>query len=117
MSQAVDTLVRYFNENPDALGYFASVGVEGNPKVSYVQGVMMVNRFMATAQKQILQNVVAQGKKLGKAVYVFSVSVEGSKVAHANYVPEEVRAKGFDARTWASKVTDVLGGKVSLSAR
>ena len=63
-------------------------------------------------KKKILQNVVAQGKKLGKAVYVFSVNAEGGKVAHANYVPEDVRANGFDARTWASKVTEVLGGKV-----
>jgi alanyl-tRNA synthetase len=63
-------------------------------------------------KKQILQNIVTQGKKLGKAVYVFSVHAEGGKVAHANYVPEDVRAKGFDARTWASKVTEVLGGKV-----
>lgn len=43
---------------------------------------------------------------------MFSVNAEGGKVAHANYVPEDVRAKGFDARTWASKVTEVLGGKV-----
>lgn len=78
---------------------------------------MKVDFLIATAQKQILQNVVAQGKKLGKAVYVFSVSVGGGKVAHANYVPEDVRAKGFDARTWASKVTEVLGGKVRLSLK
>lgn len=78
---------------------------------------MKVDFLIATAQKQILQNVVARGKKLGKAVYVFSVSVGGGKVAHANYVPEDVRAKGFDARTWASKVTEVLGGKVRLSLK
>ncbi|KAF8140471.1 tRNA synthetases class II (A)-domain-containing protein [Boletus edulis] len=88
---AIDALVTYFNENPNAEGYFASIDVDGNSK--------------------ILQNVVAQGKKLGKAVYVFSVNAEGSKVAHANYIPENVREKGFDARTWASKVTEVLGGK------
>ncbi|KAG9314172.1 tRNA synthetases class II (A)-domain-containing protein [Chiua virens] len=88
---AVDALVAYFNENPEAVGYFASIDVDGNSK--------------------ILQNVVSQGKKLGKAVYVFSVSTEGGKVAHANYVPEDVRAKGFDARTWAAKVIEVLGGK------
>ncbi|KAI9570376.1 tRNA synthetases class II (A)-domain-containing protein [Boletus coccyginus] len=88
---AVDALVTYFNEHPDAIGYFASIDVDGNSK--------------------ILQNVVTQGKKLGKAVYVFSVNAGGGKVAHANYVPEDVRAKGFDARTWASKVTEVLGGK------
>ncbi|KAN0100430.1 tRNA synthetases class II (A) domain containing protein [Tylopilus felleus] len=88
---AVDALVTYFNDNPEATGYFTNVDVAGNSK--------------------ILQNVVAQGKKLGKAVYVFSVNAESGKVAHANCVPEYVREKGFDARTWASKVTEVLGGK------
>lgn len=53
-----------------------------------------------------------QGKKLGKAVYVFSVDAEGGKVAHANYLPEASRPHGFDAKIWASKVTEVLGGKV-----
>lgn len=48
-------------------------------------------------------------------MYVFSVNAESGKVAHANYVPEYVREKGFDARTWASKVTEVLGGKVRPS--
>jgi alanyl-tRNA synthetase len=61
---------------------------------------------------QILQNIVLQGKKLNKAVYVFSVDTSGGKVAHANYVPESFKTKGLDARTWASKVTDILGGKV-----
>lgn len=78
---------------------------------------LKIDMSMAITQTQILQNVVAQGKKLGKAVYVFSVNVEGGKVAHANYVPEEARAKGFDARMWACKVTEVLGGKVRLSKR
>jgi hypothetical protein len=62
---------------------------------------------------QILQSVVAQGKKLGKAVYVFSADVSSGKVAHVNYVPPSMKAKGADARTWATKVTEVLGGKVS----
>lgn len=53
-----------------------------------------------------------QGKKLGKAVYVFSIDAEGGKVAHANYLPETARSHGFHAKIWASKVTDVLGGKV-----
>lgn len=60
---------------------------------------------------QILQNVVMQGKKLGKTVYVFSVDAKGGKVAHANYVSESARSRGLDARTWASKVSDILGGK------
>jgi hypothetical protein len=61
---------------------------------------------------QILQAVVLQAKKLGKAVYVFSVDSEGGKVIHVNHVPESLRSKGFDARTWAARVTETLGGKV-----
>lgn len=53
--------------------------------------------------------MVAQGRKFGKAVYVFSG--DGSKVAHVNYIPPSVKAKGADARAWASKVCEVLGGK------
>ena len=36
LSQAIDALVTYFNENPDAVGYFASVDVDGNPKVGSI---------------------------------------------------------------------------------
>jgi alanyl-tRNA synthetase len=56
---------------------------------------------------------VALAKKLGKATYVLSVDSETSKVAHANYVPDGMRKKGLDARTWAAKVAEVIGGKVS----
>lgn len=61
---------------------------------------------------QILQAVVGQAKKLGKAIYVFSVDTNAGKVVHANHVPEMYRNQGLDARTWAARVTDVLGGKV-----
>jgi hypothetical protein len=60
-----------------------------------------------------LASVVALAKKLGKATYVLSVDSETGKVAHANYVPEGMRKKGLDARTWAAKVAEVIGGKVS----
>ncbi|KAG1760339.1 tRNA synthetases class II (A)-domain-containing protein [Suillus occidentalis] len=88
---AVNSLVTFFEEKPDSEVYFAILEVDGNAK--------------------ILQNVVMQGKKLGKTVYVFSVDAEGGKVAHANYVSESARSRGLDARTWASKVSDILGGK------
>jgi hypothetical protein len=55
---------------------------------------------------------VLQAKKLGKAVYVFSVDSEGGKVIHVNHVPASLKAQGLDARTWAARVTEVLGGKV-----
>ncbi|THH15470.1 hypothetical protein EW146_g5010 [Bondarzewia mesenterica] len=88
---AVESVVRFFEENPNATGYFTILDVQGNSK--------------------ILQAVVLQAKKLGKATYVFSVDVETSKVAHVNHVPESFRSKGLDARVWASKVTEVIGGK------
>lgn len=55
---------------------------------------------------------MAQGKKLSKAVYVFSVDSEGGKVAHVNHVPEALKAKGLDGRAWAASVAEILGGKV-----
>lgn len=66
-----------------------------------------------TFYSQILQAVVLQAKKLGKAAYVFSVDSEGGRVIHVNHVPESLRSKGFDARTWATRVTETLGGKVN----
>ncbi len=67
---------------------------------------------------QILQAVVLHAKKLKKAIYVFSSSRPGSedgaegKVLHVNHVPDVFRSKGVDGRTWASKVSDIIGGKV-----
>jgi alanyl-tRNA synthetase len=65
-----------------------------------------------TVPPQILQAVISQGRKLQKAVYVFSTDPESNTVAHVNYVPPEFKTKGADARTWASKVVGILGGKV-----
>ncbi|KAG6901162.1 hypothetical protein C0995_016297 [Termitomyces sp. Mi166 len=89
--EAVDSLHTYFKDNSEALGYVAILNVDGSSK--------------------ILQSVVAQGKKLGKAVYVLSVDTEGGKIAHVNYVPPALKEKGLDARTWANRVTDIIGGK------
>ncbi|KAG6813654.1 hypothetical protein H0H92_008891 [Tricholoma furcatifolium] len=89
--EAVDALQKYFKDNEEAVAYVANLDVDGNSK--------------------ILQSVVAQGKKLGKAVYVLSVDAEGGKVAHVNYVPPSLKEKGLDARTWAARVTDIIGGK------
>lgn len=88
---AVQAVVAFFHKNPQAEAYFAIIDVEGNAK--------------------ILQAVVLQAKKLGRAVYVFSVDSEGGKVIHVNHVPESLKSKGLDARTWAARVTEVLGGK------
>ncbi|KAJ7925137.1 tRNA synthetases class II (A)-domain-containing protein [Mycena leptocephala] len=67
------------------------------------------------ANAKILQSVVSQGKKLGKAVYVFSSDLGGSKVAHVNYVPPSMKAKGADARVWATRVSEVLGESLLFS--
>lgn len=80
---------------------------------SLVSCLFSSSRVPHTPRSQILQAVVLQAKKLGKAVYVFSVDTDAQKVAHVNHVPEAFRSKGVDARTWASKVTEILGGKVS----
>jgi hypothetical protein len=89
------------------------LNIEGNTKVRF-RARRDVYHNLTSLYLQILGNVIAQGKKLGKAVYVFSVDQEGNRVVHGNYVPETVKAKGLDARTWASKVVEILGGKVGL---
>ncbi|THH02716.1 hypothetical protein EW145_g6718 [Phellinidium pouzarii] len=87
----IDRLNNFFKENKNANAYFALLNVDGNAK--------------------IIQAVVNQAKKLGKAVYVFSVDAEGDKVVHANHLPEAFRSQNFNARTWASSISDMLGGK------
>ncbi|KAG6905576.1 hypothetical protein DXG01_001872 [Tephrocybe rancida] len=105
--QATDALHNYFKDNAEAEAYVAVLDVNGNSKVAFVP---IVHRAKLS-KVQILQSVVAQGKKLGKAVYVLSVDAEAGKVAHVNYVPPRMKEKGLDARTWASRVTDIIGGK------
>ncbi|KAJ6593748.1 tRNA synthetases class II (A)-domain-containing protein [Mycena capillaripes] len=89
--EAVDKILQHFKDDESSEVYVAILDVDANAK--------------------ILQSVVSQGKKLGKAVYVFSADLAGSKVAHVNYVPPSMKAKGADARAWATKVSEVLGGK------
>lgn len=43
-----------------------------------------------------------------------SIDPEQGRVAHVNYVPPSIKAKGLDAREWAVKVSDIVGGKVSM---
>ncbi|KAJ7072495.1 tRNA synthetases class II (A)-domain-containing protein [Mycena amicta] len=68
---AVDGILQYFKDNENSQVYIAIVDVDGNAK--------------------ILQSIISHGKKLEKAVYVFT--------------------KGADARSWATKVSEILGGK------
>ena len=60
-----------------------------------------------------MQGVVLQAKKLSKSVYIFSADAASGKVAHVNAVSEVAKAKGVDAREWATAVVEILGGKVS----
>jgi len=89
--EAVDRFHAYFKEEPNADAYIAILDVEGNTKV--------------------LQSLVSQAKRLAKGLYIFSIEPENQKVMHANYVPPPLKVRGADARTWASKVTDILQGK------
>jgi len=88
---AMDGFNRHFKTNPTAESYFASVDVDGNLKS--------------------LLLVVGQARKMKKAVYLFSMDPDGSKIAHVNYVPEHQLKDGFDAKLWAKAVTEVIGGK------
>jgi len=88
--EAIIQMQEYFQANEKEQSYIVALNVGGNAK--------------------ILQSMVLQGKKLGKAIYVFSDAGDG-KVAHVNYVPDDWKKKGADARTWTAKVTEVLGGK------
>lgn len=89
--QAIEGIQQHFQDDKKSEAYVAILDVKGNSK--------------------ILQSVLTHGKKLGKAVYVFSVDEEAAKVAHANYIPPPMQAKGLDARAWSSVVVRVLGGK------
>ncbi|CAE6448690.1 unnamed protein product [Rhizoctonia solani] len=89
---AVEALKKYFEENPNAPGYFVDLpDVEGNAKV--------------------LQTLVGEARKLNKAAYFFSTDASGEKVTHVNYIPKAVVTKEFDARVWATKISGILGGK------
>jgi alanyl-tRNA synthetase len=60
----------------------------------------------------VLQLVLWHAKTQGKAAYLFGLESDAHKVTHLNYLPKPLITKEFDARTWATKVSEVLGGKV-----
>ncbi|KZV83020.1 tRNA synthetase class II [Exidia glandulosa HHB12029] len=92
---AVDAVTNHFKESPNSPA-FVSVVEGGNAK--------------------LLQSVLNQGKALDKPVYVFTVDDTGEKVMHAAFVPQTQISTSFDARVWASSVTDILGGKAGGKA-
>ncbi|OSX66173.1 hypothetical protein POSPLADRAFT_1064626 [Postia placenta MAD-698-R-SB12] len=65
----------------------------------------------STGNAKVLQAAVQHAKKLGKSIYVFSPDIASGKVAHVNYVSPTMKAKGLDARSWGSVVTEIVGGK------
>jgi len=71
--EAIIQMQEYFQANEKEQSYIVALNVGGNAK--------------------ILQSMVLQGKKLGKAIYVFSDAGDG-KVAHVNYVPDDWKKKG-----------------------
>ena len=87
----VDAFISYFKDNESEGSYITSIDAQGNAKV--------------------LQSLVAQGRKFGKALYVFSVDSGNGKVVHVNFVPPSLKSKGLDARQWATKISEIIGGK------
>ncbi|KAJ6602521.1 tRNA synthetases class II (A)-domain-containing protein [Mycena vulgaris] len=86
----IDTIREYFRMNPDSPAYIGVLEPNDNPKVLY--------------------DIISQFKKTEKALYLFSVGVVESQVAHANYVPPKLRAKGLSGRIWMNRVTGVISG-------
>jgi alanyl-tRNA synthetase len=62
---------------------------------------------------QILQTLITNIRKLGKAAYLFSPDADSKRINHVNVVPEPLKTKGLDAQGWANAVSAILGGKVS----
>ncbi|KAF8894893.1 tRNA synthetases class II (A)-domain-containing protein [Gymnopilus junonius] len=88
---AIEQLKQHFKDDETSEAFVALIEADGNAK--------------------ILQSLVSQAKQLNKSLYVFTVDVENQKVAHANFVSPTHKSRGADARSWASKVTEILGGK------
>lgn len=103
-SKAVtDSITQYFEENKDE--------------------TFLVQEFDVGSNSKALQAGIALLKKLNKAAYLFSASVDTAaplaadgttpkgKVAHVNFVPKHDVEKGLDAREWADLVCNSIGGK------
>ncbi|KAJ3798631.1 tRNA synthetases class II (A)-domain-containing protein [Lentinula aff. detonsa] len=88
---ALEKFQQHFRENEDSSFYIETLDVGGNTK--------------------ILQSIASQGRKMAKAVYVFSIDSESGKIIHVNFIPSSIMSKGADARTWAARVTEITGGK------
>ena len=92
LSKAAERVAEYFREEPNSMGYFAQVDIGSNVKA--------------------MQAILNQGKALEKAVYILSIDEHAGKVTHGNYLPSALCSPGFNARSWASSVAEIVGGKV-----
>jgi hypothetical protein len=77
--------------------------------------VRAVTKYPANfCSQQIMKAGPDYGKANNKSVYLFSIDRNAGKVAHVNFVPQElVKSKKLDAKIWLEEANKVLGGKVS----
>jgi alanyl-tRNA synthetase len=61
-----------------------------------------------------MQAILNEAKKLDKSAYLFSVEKGSGKIAHANVFVPSSGPKELDAKTWATSVAAVIGGKVGF---
>ncbi|KAG9036604.1 Alanine--tRNA ligase [Tulasnella sp. JGI-2019a] len=91
LKKATDAVKQYFVDEPNATVYISEVELDGNVKS--------------------VQSLLAEVKKLDKSAYLFSVDKQAGKISHANIMSPSVRSKAFDAKIWATSVSEVVGGK------
>jgi alanyl-tRNA synthetase len=90
---AVDTAVKYFQDNEDAKWFVGRLPIGANAKA------------LGEAVKHF------QNKDKDKSVYLFGGSKEEGAVVHGVYVGTHLSSQGVTAEQWASTVSDVVGGR------
>ncbi|TGJ85701.1 hypothetical protein E0Z10_g3048 [Xylaria hypoxylon] len=92
---ALDTVTGYFakDENKDAKHFIAHLPISANAK----------------AVSDVMTHFKSKDKE--RTVYVFGGSKAEGAVVHGLYVGTYLASKGVTAETWASAVTDIIGGK------
>ncbi|EEY17595.1 alanyl-tRNA synthetase [Verticillium alfalfae VaMs.102] len=90
---ALDTVQKYFTENPDAKAYVGQLPISANTK----------------ALTETIKHYSTKDKE--RSVYLFGGGKEENAVVHGVYVGTHLASKGVTAEAWASTVSDVVGGK------
>ncbi|TIB29954.1 hypothetical protein E3P84_03525 [Wallemia ichthyophaga] len=88
---AQDTIKNYFNEHESESHFVGQIELGSNVKA--------------------LSAALSAARPLNKTVYVFSVDREAKKIAHQCYIPKDKLNDSFNAKLWAAKVAEVVGGK------